>query len=128
MIVWSSPVSNKQKLGQVDLHNSPVIRPEVQHKFSPPIEILHSIWTQVILQTTGIVLPHHPLFAVCVNGNFHGLQTIFWHLRVYSMTHTLNIPYMEENGHWEGQGWSADPPCLSTLYPQSALKFGSGSI
>ena len=45
-----------------------------------------------------------------------------------SMTHPLNIPYMEENGHLEGQGWSAVPHCLSALYPQSGLKFGSGNI
>ena len=42
-----------------------------------------------------------------------------------SMTHTLSIPYMEENRHLKGQGWSADPPCLSALYPQSGLKFGN---
>ena len=40
------------------------------------------------------------------------------------MTHPLNIPYMEENEHLEGQGLSPDPPCLSAPIPQSGLRIG----
>ena len=48
-----------------------------------PHESIYYIWTQVMLQTTGIVFPHQPTFAVSVDGNFHGLETILWPLRVY---------------------------------------------
>ena len=45
-----------------------------------PYENIHFIWTQVILQTTGMVFPHHPLLLEVwmeISMNLHGLQTIF---------------------------------------------------
>ena len=50
-------------------------------------------------------------------------------LREYiCMTHPLNIPCMVDNGHFEGQGWSPDPPCLIAPSPQSGLRFGWRNI
>ena len=52
---------------------------------SAPYVNIHFIWTQVILQTTGIVFPHHPLLLEVwmeIAMNFHGSETILWPLRV----------------------------------------------
>ena len=63
-------------------------------QFSPH-ENIDFIWTQVILQPTGMVFPHYPLLLEVwmeILMNFHGLETILWPLRVI-------YTYMEENGH-----------------------------
>ena len=49
-------------------------------------------------------IPSPPTFAGIVGGNFHGLETILWPLRVYEHDTPLNIPYMDN----QGQGQSAD--------------------
>ena len=41
----------------------------------------------------SIPSPHG--FAGNVDGNFHGLETILWPLRVYEHDTPLNIPYMD---------------------------------
>ena len=58
-----------------------------------PHENIHFIWTQVILQTTGMVVPHHTLLQEVwmeISIHLHGLETILWPLRVI---------YMEEKRH-----------------------------
>ena len=94
--------------------------------FSPLWKCSLYIWTQVIIQTTGIVSPHQPhLLEVWMEifMSFHGLETILWPLRAYEHATTPNIPYMEENGHLKGQdlsvdsvwrsGWACHTPLIS---------------
>ena len=79
-----------------------------------PLSKCSLIWTQIILQTTEIVFPHHPLLLEVwmeISMNFHGLKTILWPLRVYEHGTPLNIPYMDnqkvkaDHLTWcEGQG------------------------
>ena len=83
---WAS--SKMAELGQVDLHNSLVVRPKMKGKLThlTPYKRLQSIWTQVIPQNTGIVFPHQPSSLhvwMEISMNFHGLETILWPLRVY---------------------------------------------
>ena len=67
---YITPLHLMPNIGQID-------------PFSLPYKSFHFIWTQVILQTTGIVFPYQPTFAVSMDGNFHGLETILWPFRVY---------------------------------------------
>ena len=51
--------------------------------FSSPYESVHFIWTQVKLPAMVNSIPSPAIFAACVDGNFHGLDTMFCPLRVY---------------------------------------------
>ena len=89
-----TPLWLKQEIGHIDLFGLP--------------RNCSLIWTQKSTpgQRKGIPLPTP--FAVSVVGKFHAIP---WHgdyipmLRGYlCMTHPLDIPYMVENEHLEGQG------------------------
>ena len=92
-----------------------------------PYENIHFIWTQMLLQPTGIVFPHHPLSLSMwmeISMHFHCLETIIWSLRIYVHdTPPLYTNPKVKAGHltWsKGQGWSADMVWrsrLSMTYP-----------
>ena len=79
--------------------------------FSPPLKysLIYFIWTQKGLQSlTTHSCSKHGWKIPCISMAWKLLID----LREYMyMAHPLNIPYMEENGHFEGQGWSPDLPC-----------------
>ena len=51
----------------------------------------YTIWTHVILPATVNSSPSPALFAACMDGNFHGSETVFWPLRVYE--HDIPLIY-----------------------------------
>ena len=87
-----------------------------------PLWNVHFIWTQIVLQTTGIVFPHQQLLLKVWMEISMAWRLLFYLWEYMCMTHSLHIPYMDNHKvkadqltQREGQGWAWHTP-LTSIY------------